>query len=88
VAIEPPPDACYKKIQEIIAPTSARYARSVRWFTRAEAWHIGKPAGGTTMKKRVTKVSFEQTVFASLAIVTVMVCSALLNAVNNLQLIA
>ena len=39
------------------------------------------------MKKRVTKVSFEQTVFASLAIVTVMVCSALLNAVNDLQLI-
>jgi hypothetical protein len=40
------------------------------------------------MKKRVTKVSFEQTVFASLVMVTVMVCSALFNAVNNLQLIA
>jgi hypothetical protein len=75
-------------IQEITAPTSGRYARSVRCLTTAEAWHIGKPAGGTTMKKRVTKVSFERTVFASLAMLTVMVCSALFNAVNNLQLIA
>jgi hypothetical protein len=40
------------------------------------------------MKKRVTTVRFERTVFASLAMVTVIVCSALFNAVNNLQLLA
>ncbi|MDQ1241980.1 MAG: hypothetical protein QG586_232 [Pseudomonadota bacterium] len=40
------------------------------------------------MKKRVVKVSFERTVLASLAAVTVMVCGALFNAASNLQLIA
>ena len=40
------------------------------------------------MRTRVTKLSFEPTVLASLATVTVMVCSALFNAVRNLQLIA
>jgi hypothetical protein len=75
-------------IQEFTAPTSDRYARSVRYITRAKARHIGKAAGGTTMKKRVMKVSFERTVLASLAAVTVMVCGALFNAASNLQLIA
>ena len=40
------------------------------------------------MKRRDTKVSFERTVLASLAVVTVMVCAALFNAASNLQLIA
>jgi hypothetical protein len=40
------------------------------------------------MKKRITKISFERTVVGSLAMVTVMVCGALFNAVSNLQLIA
>jgi hypothetical protein len=48
---------------------------------------IGKSAGGTTMKQRITKVNFERTVVASLAIVTVMVSGALFNAVSHLQLI-
>ena len=40
------------------------------------------------MKQRDTKASFERTVLASLAIVTVMACGALFNAVSHLQLIA
>ncbi len=40
------------------------------------------------MKRRVTEVSFERKVLASLAVVTVMVCGALFNAASNLQLIA
>jgi hypothetical protein len=75
-------------IQQFTAQTSGRYARSIRCFTRAKARHIGKSAGETTMRKRDTKVSFERTVLASLAAVTVMVCSALFNAVSHLQLIA
>jgi hypothetical protein len=39
------------------------------------------------MKQRITKVNFERTVVASLAIVTVMVSGALFNAVSHLQLI-
>ena len=71
----------YKQIHELTLPTSDCYARSLRCKTGS----THETSGGKTMKKQITQISFEKSVLASLAVVTVATFGALFNAALNFQ---
>jgi hypothetical protein len=74
------PEPC-KQIHEFTQPTSGCYARSPECMTGP----FKRRGEETAMKGQITKISFENSVLASLAAVTVAPFGALLNAALNFQ---